>query len=381
MKYLRDIKELEGVKVLVRLDLNVPVQNGVVVDDFRVRKILPTLSYLREKKARVILMSHIESAAGVKGDKPSLAPVAAHLEKLGVKCVFVSNYKNISSELQKISSDTVLLLENLRFFEGEKKNDAKFAQELASLADIYVNEAFAVSHRDHASVSAITKYIPSYAGFLFEQEIKHLSSAFDPIRPFLFVLGGAKFETKLPLIEKFMGIADKVFVGGALANNFFKEEGKEVGKSLISPDNFNLARFIGNSKLVLPVDTVLGDGKNTVKKIDEVTTEDSMYDAGTETMALLEKEIAAAKYILWNGPLGAYEQGFKQPTLELARMIAKATKNGAKSVLGGGDTLGALAELKIEDEYTFVSTGGGAMLEFLAQGTLPAIEALEKSTA
>jgi 3-phosphoglycerate kinase len=360
MKHLKDIQTLEGVKVLLRVDFNVPVTNGVVMDDYRMRRILPTLAYLKEKKAQVILMSHIEAAGAKRGAKPSLEPVCAHLKKLGVACVFIKDYKKVSS-----TDGNVLLLENLRMYEGEEKNDKKFAKELASLGDIYVNEAFAVSHRAHASVSAITGYMPSYAGLLFEQEIAHLSSAFKPNHPFLFILCGAKFETKLPLIEKFMGIADKVFVGGALANNFFKEEGKDIGKSLVSPENFNLARFIGNPKLLLPVDSIIKDN--------------AIYDAGPETMKMLEKEINAAKYILWNGPLGAYEMGYKQPTLDLARMIADATAKGATSILGGGDTLGALAELKIEEKFTFVSTGGGAMLEYLAKGTLPGLEALEKS--
>lgn len=380
MKYLRDIKELEGVKVLMRLDLNVPIKNGVVADDFRIRKALPTISYLLEKKAKLVLMSHIEASGGHKAEKPSLEAVSQHFEKLGVKCIFVKNYKNALPEIEKLPEGHVVLLENLRFYEGETKNDKKFACELASLGDIYVNEAFAVSHRAHASVSAITECMPSYAGLLFEQEVKHLSSAFHPDHPFLFILGGAKFETKLPLIEKFMGIADRVFVGGALANNFFKEQGMEIGKSLVSPDNFDLTRYIGSPKLVLPVDMVVIDGKTEVKKIGAMVAEDSIYDAGPETMVLLEKEINAAKYILWNGPLGAYEQGFKEPTLHLARMIANATANGAKSILGGGDTLAALAELNMEESFTFVSTGGGAMLEFLAKGTLPAVEALEKST-
>ncbi len=367
MKYLRDLKELAGVKVLMRVDFNVPVQNGKVVDDFRIRKILPTLSYLQAKKAKIILMSHIEGAVADKSkEKPSMGPVAAHLEKMGVSCVFVKNYKDALPSIEKMDSGCILLLENLRMNEGETKNDKKFAKELASLADIYVNEAFAVSHRAHASVSAITECMPSYGGLLFEQEIKHLSSAFHPDHPFLFILCGAKFETKLPLIEKFMSIADKVFVGGALANNFFKEQGKDIGDSLVSPENFNLSRFFGSPKLLLPIDSVRKDN--------------SIFDAGPETVKLLEKEISEAKYVLWNGPLGAYEMGYKGPTLELARILARATKHGTKTILGGGDTLATIAELGTEDKYTFVSTGGGAMLEFLAKGTLPGVEALEKST-
>jgi phosphoglycerate kinase len=368
MKYLRELNDLKGVKVLVRVDFNVPVQDGKVLDDFRIRKILPTLSYLQAKKARIILMSHIEVPANSPSkEKPSMAPIAQHLEKMGVSCVFVKKYREARPSIETLDSGCIILLENLRMNEGESKNDRGFAHELASLGDIYVNEAFSVSHRAHASVSAITEFLPSYGGLLFEQEVKNLSSVFHPEHPFLFILGGAKFETKLPLIEKFMGIADKVFVGGALANNFFKEQGKDIGTSLVSPDNFNLSRFFNSPKLLLPIDSVIKDG--------------AIFDSGAETIKLLEKEVANAKHILWNGPLGAYEMGFKQPTLDLAHMLARATQSGSKTILGGGDTLAAIAELGTEDTYTFVSTGGGAMLEFLAQGTLPGIEALEKSKA
>ncbi len=356
INYIRSLEKLDGVRVLVRCDFNVPVEKGMVVDDFRIRHTIPTLSYLLERGAQLILISHIETK-----DNPTLEPVAQHLNDLGIQCVFEKNYRNIHTHTEK-----VILLENVRSFEGEKKNDKKFAQELASLADIYVNDAFSVSHRAHASISAITQYIPSYAGIQFEDELKHLSSAFNPEHPFLFVLGGAKFDTKLPLIEKFMGIADKVFVGGALANNFFKEQGKDIGNSMVSPENFNLERYFDSPKLLLPVDSVIEEGR--------------IMDAGEKTVSLLKDEIQKARYILWNGPLGAYEKGFKNPTLELARMIAQATERGAVTVIGGGDTLATIAELKLEGNYTFVSTAGGAMLDYLSSGTLPGIEALEKTS-
>ncbi|MDP3962293.1 MAG: phosphoglycerate kinase [bacterium] len=358
MKYLKDIKELKGVRVLVRLDLNVPVRGGSVTDDFRIRKILPTIKYLQDRQAKIILMSHIGDGEA----KASLFPVAEHFKKLEIDCVYVQDYKKV---LQ--NNDKIILLENLRVYDGEMQNDKAFAKELASLGDIYVNEAFAVSHRHHASVSAITEFIPSYAGLLFEEEVRHLKATFKPEHPFLFIIGGAKFETKIPLIEKFLKIADKVFVGGALANNFYKERGVEIGKSLVSPEHFDLDRFAGNPKLELPV--------------DEVWKNDAILDVGPKTVSILREEVKKAKHILWNGPLGLYEQGFKEPTLSLAKMIAEATKHGAKSILGGGDTLAVIAELGMEDHFTFVSTGGGAMLEFLATGTLPGIEALEKSEA
>lgn len=355
MKSIRDLENLDGIRVLVRLDLNVPVQNGVIVDDFRIRKSLPLIKYLQEKGAILILMSHIETI-----DNPTLKPISDYFNKIGVKCFFEKNYKKVLNSEHKI-----ILLENLRNHEGEKQNDKKFAKELASLGDIYVNEAFSVSHRNHASVSAITEFITSYAGFQFEEEVKHLSSAFNPEHPFLFILGGAKFETKLPLLEKFVPIADKVFVGGALANNFFKEEGKDIGNSLVSPENFDLQRFLNTKKILLPLDSLMKDK--------------TIMDAGSKTVELLRKEIESAKYILWNGPLGAYEAGYRASTLQLAEILAEATSRGAKTIVGGGDTLATIAELKLENGFTFVSTGGGAMLDYLAKGTLPGIDALEKS--
>jgi 3-phosphoglycerate kinase len=221
-----------------------------------------------------------------------------------------------------------------------------------------------VSHRDHASVSAITEFIPSYAGYQFEEEIKHLSTAFNPEHPFLFILGGAKFETKLPLLEKFINSADKIFVGGALANNFFKEMGQDIGDSLVSPENYDLQRFLNTKKIILPIDSLIKDKK--------------IMDASTKTVELLRQEIDKAKYILWNGPLGAYESGYRASTLQLAEILADATSKGVKTIVGGGDTLATIAELKLENGFTFVSTGGGAMLDYLAKGTLPGIEALER---
>jgi phosphoglycerate kinase len=374
MKYLRDINNLEGVKVLMRVDFNLPIENGIVRDDFRLRKIIPTIDYLKEKKAKIILISHIEP---LEGEKPSLTPVFEHIQKLGIKCSFIKNYRDCIKVINSIDNGDIVLLENLRDHEGEKKNDKKFAKELASLADIYVNEAFAVSHREHASVSAITEFIPSYAGFVFEQEIKNLSTAFNPDRPFLFILGGAKFETKLPLIEKFIGIADKVFVGGALANNFLQENGINIGKSMVSPKNFGLNKLVSTNKIILPIDATISHDK--VKDIKEIQDNDVIYDTGPKTLNLIEEEIKKAKYILWNGPLGAYEQGYVNPTLDLARHIASSTKLGVKTIVGGGDTLAAIAKLGIEQDFTFVSTGGGAMLDFLSQGSLPGIEELENS--
>ncbi len=365
MKFLSELKNLEGVKALVRLDLNVPIKKGMVLDDFRIRKSIPTIKYLQEKGAKIILMSHIQLSASSGEASVSLKAVAEHLKKLGTDCIFVNNYRNAQKEIENLANGGVILLENLRGHEGEEKNDKSFAKQLASLADIYVNDAFAVSHRAHASISAITEFIPSYAGPLFESEIKNLSTAFNPDHPALFILGGAKFETKLPLIDRLMKSFDKVFVGGALANDFFREQGKDIGTSMVSKEKYDLKKYLDTGKILLPIDSI----KNG----------DAIMDAGPLTLELLKKEISQAKYILWNGPLGAYEQGFKEGTLSLARLVKEGTDNGAKSILGGGDTLAVIAELQIENDFTFVSTGGGAMLDYLAKGTLPGIEALENS--
>ncbi len=371
MKRIQDLKNLRGVKVLLRLDLNVPIQNGKIVDDYRIRKALATIDFLKKQGARTVIISHIEGDGG-----KTLQPVAEYLSKK-YPLTFIENYRNAFAASQALADGEFIMLENLRMNEGEKKNDQVFAKELASLADIYVNEAFSVSHRAHASVVAVTQFLPSYAGIQFMYEITNISKAFNPARPFLFILGGAKFDTKLPLIEKFMDIADTIFVGGALANNFFAEKGMNIGNSLISPDNFNLKRFFNNEKLLLPIDVVIKNGdKVEVKMVADVKEGDVMLDDGPATIKMLKERIQTSALVLWNGTLGAYEHGFKDGTLELAKILATSS---VESILGGGDTLAAIAELDIEDKMSFVSTGGGAMLDYLANETLPGIQALEKS--
>lgn len=375
MRTLHDIEHLEGVKVLTRVDFNVSIRDGVIVDDTRIRAALPTVNHLMKGGAKVILVSHLESN---DGNNASLAPVATYLSKLGIPVTFVKDPKAAYEMSEKsLKNGECLLLENLRIFDGEKDNDKKFAKDLASLADIYVNDAFSVSHREHASIVGVPKLLPSYAGFQFEKEVANISKAFTPAHPFLFILGGAKFETKMPLLTKFMEIADIVFVGGALANDLFKAKGYEVGVSLVSKSGIDLGGFLESLKLILPVDVITG--KKETKPADQVSPEDKIMDAGKATVALLKEKIAEAKFILWNGPFGLYEDGYKQTTLDAAALIGEATARGATTIVGGGDTLAAITTLGIVDQFTFVSTGGGAMLDFLAKGTLPGIEALERS--
>lgn len=376
MKTLNDIPHLEGVRVLLRADFNVPVRNGTVADPFRIASTLPTIDFLVRKGAKLVIVSHLES---IDGGNDSLLPIAQELARLGRPVTFIRDWKQARGTIEGMPDGSCLLLENIRLFEGEKKNDPAFAAELASLADIYVNDAFSVSHREHASIVGVPKLLPSYAGFQLEKEISSLSRAFAPEHPFLFILGGAKFETKLPLLTRFLELADRIFVGGALANDIYRARGYETGRSLLSKGAMDLSAFAADTKVLVPEDIV--DQNGAVKAANAVGREDKIMDSGPATIAVLGDLIKTVKFILWNGPLGVYEDGYRQPTLELARRIGEATLAGAETIVGGGDTLAAIAELGIPEKFTFISTGGGAMLDFLAQGTLAGIEALEHSQA
>lgn len=369
MRELKDLPDIKGKTVFVRVDYNVPVVDGKVGDDFRITKSFQTIDFLKEKGARIILASHIE------GSSETLRPVYEYLKEL-YPLVFVKDYFPQGKEVvhQYLDAGGIVLLENLRIYEGEKANDTMFAAYLSGFADYYVNEAFPAAHRSHASVVGIPKFIPGFAGSVFAEEIKNLSKVFHPEHPFLFILGGAKFETKLPLVEKFYESADTMFIGGALANDFFKSRGVATGKSLLSAGEFHLERF-QSDKLQIPTDVVVEntDGKIT-KNIADVLADDVISDVGEQSIKHLAYSIAEARCIVWNGPLGNYEKGFKEGTLALAKAIAES---GAQSIVGGGDTIASIKELTIEDKFTFISTGGGAMLDFLAHETLPGITALD----
>jgi phosphoglycerate kinase len=241
------------------------------------------------------------------------------------------------------------------------------------LGDVYVNEAFSNSHRAHASIVGIPKFIPVFAGFGLEREVLNLSKAFNPPHPFLFILGGAKFETKMPLVEKFLNIADDVFVGGALANDIYKAKGLNVGKSVVSDGEVDLNNFINNPKILVPID--IETDAHHIKNPEEVTDEEKIYDAGPKTVEILGEKIKNAKFVLWNGPLGDYEKGFVSGTQGVAKALGET--EGVEIIIGGGDTLASIKDLGIKKEFSFLSTAGGAMLEFLANGTLPGIEALK----
>jgi phosphoglycerate kinase len=374
MKSIKEIEKLSWKKALVRLDLNVPIKDGKVVDDFRIKKCLPTIEFLHKKGATVVILAHL----GETG-KESLAPVALRLKKYIPTLQFISSpilSDETENEIKKLKKGSIVLLQNVRMEPGEKNNAPSFARALSRYGDFYVNDAFSVCHRAHASVIGITKYLDGYAGLQLIEEIKNLSLAFNPEHPFLFMLGGAKFETKIPLIKKFVRDADYTFVSGALSSNFFRAKGFEIGKSLIdTADHFQIDSLVKQKSFLLPIDLEVAIGnKHRFVKPDEVSAEETIVDIGSKTVELLKSMIEKSKFILWNGPLGKYEDGFGGATEEILKFISK-TK--VKNVIGGGDTVALISKLKLEDKLGFISTGGGATLEFLAKGTLPGIKVLK----
>ncbi|MBA3733352.1 phosphoglycerate kinase [Patescibacteria group bacterium] len=377
MKYIDDLEaeDLKGTRVLLRLDLNAPVINGEVTDAYRLERVVETVDYLRSKEAKVIIISHCEGK-----ESKTLVPMWHYLNGY-FPVQFCTTFFTPESidKLLNLEEKGVLLFENLRLNPKEEENDLEFSKKLSAMADIYVNDAFSVSHRNHASIVGIPKFLPHFGGLIMRQEIEHLSRVFKPEHPFVFIIGGAKFETKLPLIKKYLEKADKVFVGGALANDIYKEKGFEVGTSLVSKGNSEIADIAKNPKIIVCSDVTVKNKTGTVefKAADKVLENECIVDAGPETLVELKSLLQDAKTIVWNGPLGNYEIGFQDKTESLAEIIAEATKNGAESIVGGGDTIASINKLGINHKFSFISTGGGAMLDFLVNETLPGIEALK----
>lgn len=372
MKSVKALKNVKGKHVIVRADFNVPLKGTKVVDATRITVALPTIKHLRKLGAKVILMSHIG-----RDPEESLEPVYKVLKK-HVPVSFVHEVVGEKAEkaVAAMKNGDVLLLENLRSNPGEKENDPKFAKALAAFADVYVNEAFPVSHRADASIVGVPKYLPAYAGLQMEREVKELSKVLKPKRPFLFILGGAKIETKLPLLKKFLKTADNVFVGGVLANNFFKAQGHDIGASKYDADAPSPKPMLKNKKLILPITAVVVRGTNKKKEVStsDVHGKEMILDIGPTSIKDLAPVIAKAKVILWNGPMGWYEGSYVESTELLLTMLAKAK---AETIIGGGDTSVLVEKKKMAHKFTFVSTGGGATLDFLAMGTLPGIKALK----
>ena len=385
-KTVRDI-DVKGKKVLVRVDFNVPLKDGKVDDGTRVKAALPTIQYLLEHGAAVILCSHLGRPKGGPDPKFSLKPVAAYLSDLmGKPVAFAEDCVGPVAEAaaQALKPGEVLLLENTRFHPEEEKNDPKLAQQLASLADLYVNDAFGSAHRAHSSTEGVTHFLPGVAGFLLEKEIKYLDQAIsDPKRPFVAILGGAKISDKIGVIKNLLSKADVVLIGGGMANTFLKAQGYPVADSLVEDEALDKAREVlalGGTKLRLPVDLVLGnkfDAEAEMKEIPTGPVPDGwrILDIGPETVKAYAKVIKGAGTVVWNGPMGVFEfPRFAKGTFGVAHAVADC---GGITVIGGGDSVSAVEKAGVADKITHISTGGGASLEMLEGLVLPGLAALQ----
>ena len=385
--------ELRSKKVLVRVDFNVPMSKeneGQITDDKRIVESLPTIRKIISEGGKLILMSHMGRPKGEKNLKYSLRPIAMHLSELLDKPVlFADDCIGESTEaiVNDLQDGDILLLENLRFYNEEEKNNPEFAKKLASYGDIYINDAFGTAHRAHASTEGVTKYIKANAaGYLMEKELAYLSKAIaNPEHPYAAILGGSKISGKIDVIKNLLGKADKILVGGGMIFTFYKAMGYEIGKSLLEEDKVELAKELiaeAGSKLMLPVDVVCADkfensAKFSTYKADSIPADMIGMDIGPETIKLFREELLKAKTIVWNGPMGVFEmENFAKGTFEVAAALAEATKKGAVTVIGGGDSAAAIAKAGLEKQVSHVSTGGGASLEFLEGKTLPGVEAL-----
>ena len=382
--------DVAGQKVLVRVDYNVPMdETGKITDDTRICASLETIKYLLEHKAAVILMAHLGRPKGQVNIKYSLAPVAKHLAKLlNMPVAFAGDCIGEEAEkaVQKLKPGKILMLENLRFHKEEEKNDMDFAEKLASLADLYVNDGFGVSHRAHASVEGVTHFLPSAAGFLLEKEIRFVGQAVEnPLHPFVAIIGGAKVSDKIGVIDNLIEKADAIIIGGGMAYTFFAAQGDSIGTSLCEADKLDLAKGLLEKaaakgvKLLLPVDNVVADAFSAdanAKTVDSTQMPDGWMglDIGPETIALFSETIATAKTVVWNGPMGVFEfDRFAEGTRSVAKAVADSS---AISIIGGGDSAAAVEKLGYADQVTHISTGGGASLEFLEGKVLPGIDSL-----
>jgi phosphoglycerate kinase len=382
---------LDGQRAIVRVDFNCPIKDGVVTDNTRIRASLPTITYLREKGARVVLLSHLGRPKGGPDPKYSLAPCARELERLlGAPVSFIADpaAPDAVTVTKRLPRGGVAIVENTRFYPGEEKNDPELAKTFAGLGDFYVNDAFGSAHRAHSSTEAVAKLLkPAVAGFLMERELKYLGAALhQPKRPFVAVLGGAKVSGKIDLIENLLPRVDAILIGGAMACTFFRAMGLETGKSLVEEDRVELAKGLiqkGGERLVLPIGAVIAqelksDAETKVVARDKIPAGWAMFDIDPKTDEDFASRIAAAGTVVWNGPMGVFETPpFDDGTLSVAHALADATSRGAITVVGGGDSAAAVAQAGLESEMTHVSTGGGASLEFLEGKTLPGVAALD----
>ncbi len=382
IKSIKQAKHLHGQRVLVRVDFNVPIKNGVVADNFKIQKSLPTIKFLLHSGSRVVLVSHL-GRPKKKDKKFSLLPIANELQKLlGTKVCFGSLESRDDWEGEKL-----VLLENIRFYKGEETNDPKFAKQLAQLADLFVLDGFAVAHRDAASVSGIQNYLPSFAGLLLAAEIEGLGKVTNhPKHPLTVILGGIKMETKIPVLKNLLPKADNILLAGGIINTYLWAQGHKIGKSVVEKEfKLDILRYLKNKKCVLPIDVVVGkdNGKNArVISLDKklnLKKDESIFDVGPKTVLLFAKYLKKSKSIIWNGALGRFEQPpYQHGTFAIIRLVAALSKGKVYGVCGGGETVEILRKLQVLDDIDLVSTGGGAMLEFLSGKKLPGLKKLIK---
>lgn len=371
MRPITAAEHLKGKYVIVRSSLNAPVVDGVVTNDYRVQKALPTLRYLHEAGARTILVAHIG-----RDPQETLKPVYDVLEThLPVQWGGAIGSAQCMQRRNLMNDGDILMLENTRQDGRYTDIDEAYDEEMAALGEVFVFDAFAVAHRAQASTTGLMQHLPSYAGLTFMAELQQLTAVMTPTSPSLFILGGAKFDTKMPLVEKYLDTYNHVFIGGALVNDVLLAKGYEVGTSLLSDTSLAGASFLDNPKLLLPVDLIVDGGARgrVTCDLNQVQPDEAILDAGPKTVAMLREYIQSAATILWNGPFGNYEGGYIDATEAVAKLIANSD---AFSVVGGGDTVAAIEKLGINDQFSHVSIGGGAMLAYLEHGSLPTIEAL-----
>ncbi|KIE05909.1 Phosphoglycerate kinase [Candidatus Jidaibacter acanthamoeba] len=390
MKNIRDNLDLSGKKVFLRADLNVPIVGNKVIDDTRIIRLIPTINFLRSKGAIIILASHFARPEGKFIPEMSLKNIVPALEKhisCKIKSIDDCIGNKVENEINRSAAEDILLLENLRFYNEEENNDIKFAEKLASLADLYVNDAFSCSHRAHASITGITRFLPSYAGLLMEEEISNLNLVLNSkAAPSVAIVGGKKVSTKFKILSFLADKVDYLIIAGAMANTFIKAQGGEVGKSYFEEDFINEARDFFNktykAKIFIPDDYVVKDAVSSeieVLDTDQLKPSSQIFDIGTTSVIDICNILSSSKVVLWNGPLGLFEdEKFSTSTFFIARFIAKLTKaNKLKSIVGGGDVVAAVEKSGTASSMSYISTAGGAFLEYLESGSLPGIDALK----